>query len=1037
MAFVHLHVHSEYSLLDGACRIGSMMDRVQELGQDAIALTDHGVMYGTIDFYRAAKKAGIKPIIGCEVYVARRTHFDKVHGIDKEPYHLVLLCENEIGYRNLSYMVSLGFTEGFYNRPRVDMDLLREHHEGLIALSACLAGRIPQAIMQEDLDAAEQAAREYAEIFGPEHFYLELQDHGIPEQRTVNGQIRKLADKLGLPLVVTNDAHYLRKSDAKMQDVLLCIQTGKTVDDPNRMKFETEEFYLKSEEELRSLFPDVPEAFENTVQIAERCNVEFTFGKYFLPEFKLPEGVTSLSYLKQLCREGFDELYGTAHPEYMQQLEYEIDMIEKMGFTDYFLIVWDFVRFAKSAGIPVGPGRGSAAGSMVTYCLHITEIDPMKYGLYFERFLNPARVTMPDIDTDFPDDRRDEVIQYVRELYGYDHVSHIVTFNTLQARQAIRDVGRVMNIPARIVDELSKMLKNTPKITLMQAYNENVLFRKRIHSDQKLTELFKMCVNVEGLPRHTSLHAAGIVLSDQPIVNVCPLVSVDGDMQATQFTAEYLEDLGLIKMDFLGIRNLTTIHEIVTNLKEQKHISLDMMKINLKDAKTYQLLSFGNTLGVFQLESSGITSLLQKIQPNKFEDISVVLALYRPGAMQHINTYIERKKDPSKVVYPHPLLEPILKETYGIMIYQEQVMQTAQVIGGFSLAQADTLRKAMSKKKLDVMQNLKEQFILGARKNRIKDSVSNEIFSIMEQFAGYGFNKSHSYAYSLVAYQMAYLKANYPLYFYQSLLNSVIGSGIKTSQYIYECKRRNIVVNGCDINHSKAFYTIEQNSIRMPLQVLKGVGKTIYPTILEHAPYADLFDFLAKASMYKINESTIRILIDGGALDCFGYNRATLNENLRKLMDYVNIVRIEDPNNLRFDFSIVSRPGIQRIKENPIQKAQKEQYVYGFYVSEHPVQSLRMHNYPNCIPLLNAVNRDGYMNILVRVASFRTHKTKKGDWMCFMSVEDEAGKMDAVIMPRLYEQQKENIQKDRICLIQGKKDRPTSIVVNKIEWIEV
>ena len=844
----------------------------------------------------------------------------------------------------------------------------------------------------------------------------------------------KILKQLDCKRVAVSRILYENSEDVKTLQVLRAIAKQSNIENQGLdVQFQR---YLRSPQEMEALYDESD--LLATEQIAGMCNVQMAFQKSKLPVFKNKLHIDSRDYLIKLCKKGLEKrLNGNLNTTYMNRLEYELSVIVNMGFTDYFLIVWDFIRYARSQDIFVGPGRGSAAGSLVAYCLGITHIDPIQNNLLFERFLNPSRISMPDIDTDFPDDRRDEVIQYVRDLYGHDHVSHIVTFNTLQAKQAIRDVGRVMNIPARIVDELSKMLKNTPKTTLLQAYNENPVFRKRIESDKRLTDLFQMCIKVEGLPRHTSLHAAGIVLSDQPIVNVCPLVSVDGSIQATQFTAEYLEDLGLIKMDFLGIRNLTTIHEIVTNLKTQKHISLDMMKINLKDAKTYQLLAMGNTLGVFQLESSGITALLQKIQPNKFEDISVVLALYRPGAMQHIDTYIERKKDPTKVVYPHPLLEPVLKETYGIMIYQEQVMQAAQVIGGFSLAQADTLRKAMSKKKLDVMQNLKEQFILGARKKRIQDSVSKEIFSIMEQFAGYGFNKSHSYAYSLVAYQMAYLKANYPLYFYQSLLNSVIGSGIKTSQYIYECKRRNIAVNGCDINLSKEYYEIENNSIRMPLQVLKGVGKTIYPTILEHAPYTDLFDFLAKASMYKINESTIRILIDGGALDSFGYNRATLNENLRKLLDYVNIVRIEDPNDLRFDFSIVSRPGIQRMKENPLQKAQKEQYVYGFYVSEHPVQSLRIHKYPNCIPLLNAVNQDGYMNILVRVASFRTHKTKKGDWMCFMSVEDEAGKMDAVIMPRLYAQQKENIQKDRICLIQGKKDRPTSIVVNKIEWIEV
>ncbi len=1009
---VHLHMRSSYSLLESPIRLENMILHQKQLGFNHVCLTDHNVMYGTMEFYQLCKKHNVHPIIGVEV--------DSVY--KEEPFHFILLAKNDRGLQNLYRLTSI-------IKESIAFEEVVNYAADCVVLTSSDGKDMFSAYIEhQDLEKLNAFVELCKNSFSDFYVSVSMNDSG--KKRADN----KILKQLDCKRVAVSRILYGNSEDVKTLQVLRAIAKQSNIENQGLdVQFQR---YLRSPQEMEALYDESD--LLATEQIAGMCNVQMAFQKSKLPVFKNKLHIDSRDYLIKLCKKGLEKrLNGNLNTTYMNRLEYELSVIVNMGFTDYFLIVWDFIRYARSQDIFVGPGRGSAAGSLVAYCLGITHIDPIQNNLLFERFLNPSRISMPDIDTDFPDDRRDEVIQYVRDLYGHDHVSHIVTFNTLQAKQAIRDVGRVMNIPARIVDELSKMLKNTPKTTLLQAYNENPVFRKRIESDKRLTDLFQMCIKVEGLPRHTSLHAAGIVLSDQPIVNVCPLVSVDGSIQATQFTAEYLEDLGLIKMDFLGIRNLTTIHEIVTNLKTQKHISLDMMKINLKDAKTYQLLAMGNTLGVFQLESSGITALLQKIQPNKFEDISVVLALYRPGAMQHIDTYIERKKDPTKVVYPHPLLEPVLKETYGIMIYQEQVMQTAQVIGGFSLAQADTLRKAMSKKKLDVMQNLKEQFILGARKKRIQDSVSKEIFSIMEQFAGYGFNKSHSYAYSLVAYQMAYLKANYPLYFYQSLLNSVIGSGIKTSQYIYECKRRNIAVNGCDINLSKEYYEIENNSIRMPLQVLKGVGKTIYPTILEHAPYTDLFDFLAKASMYKINESTIRILIDGGALDSFGYNRATLNENLRKLLDYVNIVRIEDPNDLRFDFSIVSRPGIQRMKENPLQKAQKEQYVYGFYVSEHPVQSLRIHKYPNCIPLLNAVNQDGYMNILVRVASFRTHKTKKGDWMCFMSVEDEAGKMDAVIMPRLYAQQKENIQKDRICLIQGKKDRPTSIVVNKIEWIEV
>lgn len=1009
---VHLHMRSSYSLLESPIRLESMILHQKNLGFNHVCLTDHNVMYGTMEFYKLCKKYNVHPIIGLEV--------DSIY--QEESFHFILLAKNDTGLQNL-YKLSSEIQN------TIPFEKVIQYAKECIVLTSSDGNDTLSAYIEhQDLEKLNSFVNICKNVFTDFYVSVAMNDSG--KKKADNRVLKQLdCNRVALSRIL-----YENREDVKSLQVLRAIAKQTNIENQGLdVQFQR---YLRSPQEMEQLYDE--KELEATEQIAKMCNVQMAFPKSRLPVFKNKLHIDSKDYLIKLCKKGLEKrLHGNLKAEYVNRLEYELNVIISMGFTDYFLIVWDFIRYARSEDIFVGPGRGSAAGSLVAYCLGITHIDPIQNHLLFERFLNPERISMPDIDTDFPDDQREKVIQYVSDLYGQDYVSHIVTFNTLQAKQAIRDVGRVMNIPARIIDELSKMLKNTPKTTLMQAYKENMLFQKRIQTDSRLIELFQMCVKLEGLPRHTSLHAAGIVLSNQPIVNVCPLVNVDGSTQATQFTAEYLEELGLIKMDFLGIRNLTTIHEIVTHLRQEQHISLDMMKLNLKDAKTYQLLANGNTLGVFQLESSGITALLQKIQPNKFEDISVVLALYRPGAMQHIDTYIERKKDPSKVVYPHPLLEPILKETYGIMIYQEQVMQTAQVIAGFSLAQADILRKAMSKKKLDVMQNLKEQFILGARKKHIKDSVSKEIFSIMEQFAGYGFNKSHSYAYSLVAYQMAYLKANYPLYFYQSLLNSVIGSGIKTSQYIYECKQRNIAILGCDVNLSQEYYSIENHALRMPLQVLKGVGKTIYPTILESAPYKDLFDFLAKASMYKINESTIRILIDGGALDRFGYNRATLNENLKRLLDYINIVRIEDPHDLRFDFSIVSRPGIQKIKENAIQKAQKEQYVYGFYVSEHPVQSLRIHKYTNCIPLLHAQNQQGYMSILVRVASFRTHKTKKGDWMCFMSVEDEAGKMDAVIMPKLYELQKENIQKDRICLIHGKKDRPTSIVVNRIEWIEV
>ncbi len=1009
---VHLHMRSSYSLLESSIRLEQMIVHQKQLGFRHVCLTDHNVMYGTMEFYHLCKKHDMHPIFGLEVSVKK----------DEDIFNFILLAKNDLGLQNLYELTSI-ITDF------IKFSEFVEYTKECIVLTSsdgndAFSGYIENQNVDSLISFVEECTNSFSD------FYVSVAMNDSNKRREDN----KILNSLSCKKVALSRIYYENKEDVKTLQALRAIAKQTYMDDQSLdVKYNR---HLRSMEEMGMLYSQ--EELKTTEEIALKCNVQMAFQKSKLPVFKNKLGISSDDYLIKLCKKGLEKrLNGHFDQEYIKRLQYELDVIIKMGFTDYFLIVWDFIRYARSQDIYVGPGRGSAAGSLVAYCLGITHIDPIQNNLLFERFLNPERISMPDIDTDFPDDRREEVIQYVEDLYGKEHVSHIVTFNTLQARQALRDVGRVMNIPIRVIDEVVKLLGNKQKITLHQAYTENKTFRIRIDQDKKLHELFELACAVEGLPRHTSLHAAGIVLSDQSIVNVCPLIQIDSQVQATQFTASYLEELGLIKMDFLGLRNLTTIHEIVSKLNENENVLLDMMKIDLEDDKTYNLLANGDTLGVFQLESSGITQLLMKMKPTKFEDISTVLALYRPGAMQHIQEYLERRQDSSKIHYLHPMLEPILKDTYGIMIYQEQVMKVAQVIGGFTLAQADTLRKAMSKKNADTMSSFKEQFILGARKNKIKDSISNQIFSMMEQFAGYGFNKSHSYAYSLISYQMAYLKANYPLYFYQSVLNSVIGSATKTSQYIYECRKRGLEVLPCDVNQSKEYYELEEGSLRMPLQVLKGVGKTIYPSIVGHGPYEDLFDFLAKVSVYKVSESTIRILIDGGALDQFGYNRATLHENLRKLMDYINIVRIEDPNDLRFDFSIVSKPNVQRIKENVLQKANREHLVYGFYLSEHPVHQLRMEKYSNCISINRALSQMGYMSLIVQVASFRTHKTKKGDWMCFLSVEDEAGKMDAVIMPNLYKVEKENIKKDRICLIQGKKERETSIIVNKMTWIDV
>ena len=789
MSFAHLHVHTEYSLLDGACRIKDLPKLVKSMGQDACAITDHGVMYGVIDFYRACKAEGVKPIIGCEVYVAPRTRFLKQHEFDSEARHLVLLCENETGYRNLSYMVSMAHIEGFYIRPRIDLDLLREHHEGLIALSACLAGEIPRRLRAGNYDGAKEYALTLSEIFGPDHFYLELQDHGIRDQAIVNQGILRLHEETGLPLVVTNDAHYLRKEDAAAHDVLLCIQTGKTVDDANRMRYEPQNFYLRSTEEMAALFPEYPEAVENTGRIADMCNVEFTFGKYHLPEFKLPEGYDSFSYLKKLCDEGYAERYGEGKSEYRKQLEYEQNMIEQMGFTDYFLIVSDFVRYAKSVGIPVGPGRGSAAGSMVSYCLHITDIDPMQYALYFERFLNPERVSMPDIDMDFGDTRRGEVVDYVRRKYGDDHVAQIVTFGTMAARGVIRDVGRALNMTYAECDVIAKLIPNALHITLDDALKLSRELREKYEGDERVKRLIDTAKALEGMPRHASTHAAGVVITKDPVVTYVPLARNDETI-VCQYTMVTLEELGLLKMDFLGLRNLTILDDAVKMIRDKEpDFTLDNIPEN--DPATYEMLQQGKTMGVFQLESSGITGVCVGLKPENIEDLTAIIALYRPGPMDSIPRFIASKHDPKLVRYAHPSLEPILSVTYGCIVYQEQVIEIFRRLAGYSLGQADMVRRAISKKKAAQIQKEKDTFIHGDAERNIPGCVANgipeptaeAIYQDIFDFANYAFNKAHAVSYAVVAYQTAYCKRHYTKEYMAALLSSVLDSSDKINEY--------------------------------------------------------------------------------------------------------------------------------------------------------------------------------------------------------------------------------------------------------------
>ena len=748
MSFVHLHVHTEYSLLDGACRINGIMDRVKELGQDAVAITDHGVMYGCIDFYKAAKAAGIKPIIGCEVYVARRGMTDRIHGVDNDPYHLVLLCKDRTGYENLCLLVSEAFISGFYSKPRVDLDLLRKYHDGLIATSACLAGAVANYLMDEQYEAARDYALELADIFGEDNFYLELQDHGIDEQQPVNQGILRIARETGLPLIVSNDAHYLRKEDATMQDVLLCVQTGKTVDDPNRMKFQTEEFYLKSEEELRQLFPNLDEAFENTARIAQRCNLEFVFNQYHLPSFPVPEGYTNEEYFRKLCMDGFRERYANPPQSYLERLEYEIGVISRMGYVNYYLIVWDFIRYAKESGIPVGPGRGSGAASIVAYCLHITEVDPMKYALIFERFLNPERVSMPDFDTDFCQERRGEVIEYVMQKYGKDHVAQIATFGTMAARGAIRDVGRALNFSYAETDVVAKLVPTMPlHITLKEALRISPKLKEMYDGDERVKQLIDTAMSLEGMPRNTSTHAAGVVITADPVCSYVPL-SCNDDTIVTQYTMTTIEELGLLKMDFLGLRNLTVIRDAEEQIRKYNP-SFSMDKIADDDHATFKMLAEGKTQGVFQLESAGMTGVCVGMKASSIEDITAIVALYRPGPMDSIPTFIENKLNHKKVTYKTPLLEPILKVTYGCIVYQEQVIEIFRQLGGYTMGQADNIRRAISKKKQKIIEAERKVFVYGDETQGIpgciakgvSEAVAQSIYDEIVDFANYAFNK--------------------------------------------------------------------------------------------------------------------------------------------------------------------------------------------------------------------------------------------------------------------------------------------------------
>ena len=1061
MSFVHLHVHSEYSLLDGACRINGMMDRVKELGQTAIALTDHGVMYGCIDFYKAAKAAGVKPIIGCEVYVARRGMDDRIHGIDNDSYHLVLLCKDRTGYENLCLLVSEAFLNGMYGKPRVDLELLRKHHEGLIALSACLAGAIPRRLMDEDYEGAKNYALQLADIFGEDNFYLELQDHGIAEQRPVNQGVMRIARETGLPLVITNDAHYLRREDAKMQDVLLCVQTGKTVDDPDRMKFQTEEFYLKSEEELRQLFPNCDEAFENTARIADRCNLEFVFNQYHLPSFPVPEGYTNEAYFRKLCMDGFLERYDNPPQCYLERLEYEISVISRMGYVNYYLIVWDFIRYAKEAGIPVGPGRGSGAASIVAYCMHITEVDPMKYSLIFERFLNPERVSMPDFDTDFCQERRGEVIDYVMRKYGSDHVAQIATFGTMAARGAIRDVGRALNFTYAETDVVAKLVPTMPlHITLKEALNVSPKLKEMYDGDERVRLLIDTAMSLEGMPRNTSTHAAGVVITADPVCSYVPL-SRNADTVVTQYTMTTIEELGLLKMDFLGLRNLTVIRDAELQIREfEPDFSIDMIPDD--DPETFNMLTEGKTQGVFQLESAGMTGVCVGMKASSIEDITAIVALYRPGPMDSIPTFIENKLNHKKVTYKTPMLEPIPKVTYGCIVYQEQVIEIFRQLGGYTMGQADNIRRAISKKKQKIIEEERKVFVYGdeqqgisgAMAKGIPESVAQSIYDEIVAFANYAFNKAHAVCYAVVAYQTAYLKCHYPKQYMAALMTSVLDSATKISGYIAECKELGIATLPPDINYSCDTFTVEGDAIRFGLGAVKNVGRGLIRSIVakrnEDGPFMGLENFIQRMGENDLNKRAVENFIKCGAMDCFGYHRSELLAVYDTMMDSIASSRRKNLEGQMGLFSMLAQqehataipiPKLPEMKKTDLMLLEKE--TTGIYLSGHPMDDYRhLLRGTRVVPIGQLVDSEsGYaddqiVSIAGVIQSTKIKTTRNNSVMAYVTIEDDTASIEMLCFSNAINQYGGYLRENVPVVITGRlsfrEDKDPQIIINRV-----
>lgn len=1060
--FVHLHTHTAYSLLDGACRIDKLIEEAKKHNQSALAITDHGVMYGVVDFYKEAKRNGIKPIIGCEMYIAQRSLYEKEFSYDSKRYHVILLAKNNVGYQNLVKLVSISHVDGFYVKPRIDKQTLRKYSEGLICLSACIAGEIPQAILNNDIENAKLLVREYISIFGKENFYLEMQNHGIKEEMQVNARLVNFAREFDIGIVATNDVHYVSKEDARYQDILMCIQTGKKETDADRMKFETDEMYLKSTEEMADLFKNIPQALENSVKIAEMCNVELEFGKYHLPEFNLPPGTDHFEYLKRQCFEGLKNRYEN-YTEHLKRLEYELNVINNMGFTDYFLIVWDFVKYAKEKGIYVGPGRGSAAGSLVSYCLDITTIDPIKYNLIFERFLNPSRITMPDIDMDFCIERRGEVINYVREKYGKNNVAQITTFGTLSARSVIRDVGRVINVSYADVDTVAKMIPMAVGQTIDGALESNSRLRDRYNADPKIKEMIDIAKHLEGLPRHASTHAAGVVITRKEVSDYVPLALAD-DQPVTQYVMTTLEELGLLKMDFLGLRNLTVIKNAVNNIRLSKNAEMDITKIDMNKKEVYSLIASGNTDGVFQLESAGMKNFMRELKPTCMEDLIAGISLFRPGPADSIPTYVANKNNHKTITYKHPLLKPILEPTYGCIVYQEQVMQIVQTLAGYSLGRADVLRKAMGKKKPEVILKEKNAFIYGdnevcgAVKNGIPADVAEEIFNEMADFGKYAFNKSHAAAYAIVAYQTAYLKTFYKVEFMAALMSSVMSNTDKLNEYIIQLPKMGIKLLPVDVNNSRVEFAREGDCIRYGMAAVKNVGKNFAENIIKNRGegYNSLTDFCLKNSEDGINRRALEFLIKAGAFDSVGKGHRS-----QYLACYERIAD-ETSSSARYNFSgQVSFLGADEQEEDlpniqPFTKEHTlmiEKEAMGVYLSGHPLDDyaevIRRQSNASVADIINSFDGSGSgkaadgqeVKLGGIITSFTAKFTKNNSRMAFANFEDLTGSIELIIFPTYFATYEKLIfEGSKVCIcgkIDGDEEGSTKIIVDSIKELKM